>query len=98
MNSPLPPIGGISFDRRGRCPRFPDDLCTHGRPYTQNLLEYNFSVGVWLGYIDLFGIAAETGVVMVVQLDEALDHRLESGVPLRHEDIEASVMEGPSIA
>jgi Cu(I)/Ag(I) efflux system membrane protein CusA/SilA len=44
--------------------------------------------------IALFGIAVETGVVMVVYLHEALDHRLNSGVALRHEDIEAAVIEG----
>jgi len=60
----------------------------------QKLLGYNFSVAVWVGYIALFGIAVETGVVMVVYLHEALDHRLKSGVPLRHEDIEAAVIEG----
>jgi Cu(I)/Ag(I) efflux system membrane protein CusA/SilA len=31
---------------------------------------------------------------MVVYLHEALDHRLASGVPLRHEDIETAVIEG----
>ena len=60
----------------------------------QKLLGYNFSVAVWVGHIALFGIAVETGVVMVVYLHEALDHRLKSGVPLRHEDIEAAVIEG----
>jgi Cu(I)/Ag(I) efflux system membrane protein CusA/SilA len=49
---------------------------------------------VWVGYIALFGIAVETGVVMVAYLHEALDHRLKAGVPLRHEDIEAAVIEG----
>jgi len=39
-------------------------------------LGYNFSVAVWVGYIALFGIAVETGVVMVVYLHEALDHKL----------------------
>ncbi|MGH9344905.1 MAG: efflux RND transporter permease subunit, partial [Terriglobia bacterium] len=60
----------------------------------QWLLGYLFSVAVWVGYIDLFGIAVETGVVMVVYLHEALDRRLSTGVPLRHEDIEAAVIEG----
>ena len=41
----------------------------------QWLLGYNFSVAVWVGYIALFGIAVETGVVMVVYLHEALDHK-----------------------
>jgi Cu(I)/Ag(I) efflux system membrane protein CusA/SilA len=48
----------------------------------------------WVGFIALFGIAVETGVVMVVYLHEALDHRLKSGVPLKHGDIEAAVIEG----
>src|SRR6266576_4861676 len=44
--------------------------------------------------VALFGIAVETGVVMVVYLHEALNHRLASGIPLKHEDIEAAVIEG----
>ncbi|HET9265783.1 MAG TPA: CusA/CzcA family heavy metal efflux RND transporter [Vicinamibacterales bacterium] len=42
----------------------------------QWLLGYNFSVAVWVGYIALYGIAVQTGVVMVVYLHEALDQRL----------------------
>ncbi|MHB8755939.1 MAG: efflux RND transporter permease subunit [Candidatus Acidiferrales bacterium] len=60
----------------------------------QRILGYNFSVAVWVGYIALFGIAVETGVVMVVYLHEALNRRLATGVPLKHEDIEAAVIEG----
>jgi Cu(I)/Ag(I) efflux system membrane protein CusA/SilA len=32
----------------------------------QWLMGYNFSVAVWVGYIALYGIAVQTGVVMVV--------------------------------
>ena len=60
----------------------------------QRILGYNFSVAVWVGYIALFGIAVETGVVMVVYLHEALNRRIATGVPLKHEDIEAAVIEG----
>jgi hypothetical protein len=60
----------------------------------QWLLGYNFSVAVWVGFIALFGIAVETGVVMVVYLHQALDHRLARGVPLKHEDIEEAAIEG----
>jgi copper/silver efflux system protein len=60
----------------------------------QWMLGYNFSVAVWVGYIALFGIAVETGVVMVVYLHEALDHRLASGVPLVEGDVEAAAIEG----
>ena len=31
----------------------------------QWLLGYSFSVAVWIGYIALYGVAVETGVVMV---------------------------------
>jgi copper/silver efflux system protein len=73
---------------------FPTIYALTGGLILQKILGYNFSVAVWVGYIALFGIAVETGVVMVVYLHEALDHRLASGVPLRHEDIETAVIEG----
>ncbi|MBZ5501686.1 MAG: CusA/CzcA family heavy metal efflux RND transporter [Acidobacteriia bacterium] len=73
---------------------FPTIYALTGGLILQRLLGYNFSVAVWVGYIALFGIAVETGVVMVVYLHEALDRRLASGAPLRHEDIEAAVIEG----
>jgi Cu(I)/Ag(I) efflux system membrane protein CusA/SilA len=73
---------------------FPTIYALTGGLILQRLLGYNFSVAVWVGYIALFGIAVETGVVMVVYLHEALNHRLASGIPLKHEDIEAAVIEG----
>ena len=73
---------------------FPTVYALTGGLILQRLLGYNFSVAVWVGYIALFGIAVETGVVMVVYLHEALDHRLKSGVPLQKEDIEAATIEG----
>jgi Cu(I)/Ag(I) efflux system membrane protein CusA/SilA len=53
----------------------------------QWLLGYNFSVAVWVGYIALYGIAVETGVVMVVYLHEALDRRLRLSTPLAARDV-----------
>ncbi len=73
---------------------FPTLYALTGGLILQKVLGYNFSVAVWVGYIALFGIAVETGVVMVVYLHEALDRRLASGKPLRHEDIEEAVIEG----
>jgi Cu(I)/Ag(I) efflux system membrane protein CusA/SilA len=73
---------------------FPTIYALTGGLILQKLLGYNFSVAVWVGYIALFGIAVETGVVMVVYLHEALNRRLASGRPLKHEDIEAAVIEG----
>ena len=43
-----------------------------GGVFLQWLLGYNFSVAVWVGYIALFGTAIQTGVVMVVYLQEAV--------------------------
>ena len=73
---------------------FPTIYALTGGLILQKLLGYNFSVAVWVGYIALFGIAVETGVVMVVYLHEALERRLASGKPLRHEDIEEAAIEG----
>ncbi|MGC2065676.1 MAG: CusA/CzcA family heavy metal efflux RND transporter [Candidatus Acidiferrales bacterium] len=73
---------------------FPTIYALTGGLILQRLLGYNFSVAVWVGYIALFGIAVETGVVMVVYLHEALNRRLATGIPLKHEDIEAAVIEG----
>jgi copper/silver efflux system protein len=60
----------------------------------QWLLGYNFSVAVWVGYIALFGIAVETGMVMVVYLHAALDQRLASGRELTNKDIQEAAIEG----
>ena len=59
----------------------------------QYAMGFNFSVAVAVGYIALFGIAVETGVVMVIYLDEALDLRL-SGGPLDREGVFAAALEG----
>ncbi|MBI2518610.1 MAG: efflux RND transporter permease subunit [Opitutae bacterium] len=49
----------------------------------QALLGYNFSVAVWVGYIALFGTAIQTGVIMVIYLEEALaKKRTELNGPL----------------
>jgi len=59
------------------------------------LLGYNTSVAVWVGSIALAGVAAETGVVMLVYLDGAFHRRaLERPDALTSADVYASVMEG----
>jgi copper/silver efflux system protein len=73
---------------------FPTFYAMTGGLLLQWLMGYNFSVAVWVGYIALFGIAVETGVVMVIYLHEALDKRLESGVALTKQDIENAAIEG----
>jgi Cu(I)/Ag(I) efflux system membrane protein CusA/SilA len=60
----------------------------------QWLLGYNFSVAVWVGYIALYGVAVQTGVVMVVYLHEALDRRLRHGGTLTEADIREATIAG----
>ena len=62
------------------------------------LLGYNMSVAVAVGFIALAGVAAETGVVMLIYLDQAW-HRLKTqreaeGSKLSLQDLYAAVMEG----
>jgi Cu(I)/Ag(I) efflux system membrane protein CusA/SilA len=45
-------------------------------------------------YIALFGIAIETGAVMVICLHEALDRRLAAGLAMQRADIEKAAIEG----
>src|SRR5688572_7598103 len=60
----------------------------------QWLLDYNFSVAVWVGYIALYGVAVQTGVVMVVYLHEALDARLRRAGELTERDIWEATVDG----
>jgi copper/silver efflux system protein len=66
-----------------------------GGVFLQWLLGYNFSVAVWVGYIALFGTAIQTGVVMVVYLEEALKRKqAERGENFAPADLLAAVKEG----
>ena len=64
-----------------------------GGVYLVAALGYNMSVAVWVGFIALYGVAVETGVVMVVYLHEALDKRLREG-PVTEKDIYEAAFEG----
>jgi Cu(I)/Ag(I) efflux system membrane protein CusA/SilA len=58
------------------------------------LLEYNFSVAVWVGFIALFGAAVQTTIVMVVYLEEALKRKQEELGTLDRETLLEAVTEG----
>ncbi|NVN98012.1 MAG: efflux RND transporter permease subunit [Geobacteraceae bacterium] len=64
-----------------------------GGVYLVSALGYNLSVAVWVGFIALYGIAVETGVVMVIYLHEALDKKLKNGV-ITEQDIYDATFEG----
>jgi Cu(I)/Ag(I) efflux system membrane protein CusA/SilA len=57
-------------------------------------LGYNWSVAVAIGFIALAGVAAETGVVMLIYLDHAWRERVASGRALTRRDVYDAVMEG----
>jgi Cu(I)/Ag(I) efflux system membrane protein CusA/SilA len=57
-------------------------------------LGYNLSVAVWVGIIALAGVAAETGVVMLVYLDEAYERRVREGRMTTAQDLREAIMEG----
>ena len=66
-----------------------------GGVYLLYLLGYNFSVAVWVGFIALFGTAVQTGVVMVIYLNEAVERKkLEVGEHLSLKQLKEAVMEG----
>jgi Cu(I)/Ag(I) efflux system membrane protein CusA/SilA len=57
-------------------------------------MDYNLSTAVWVGLIAVTGVAAETGIVMVVYLDEAFDRHMREGRIRGPEDVDAAVVEG----
>jgi Cu(I)/Ag(I) efflux system membrane protein CusA/SilA len=58
------------------------------------LLDYNFSVAVGVGFIALAGVAAETGVVMLIYLDHAFKDRLLAGKMRSMKDLYDAIIEG----
>jgi Cu(I)/Ag(I) efflux system membrane protein CusA/SilA len=57
-------------------------------------LGYNTSVAVWVGFIALAGVAAETGVVMLIYLDESYQRHRAAGDLRLPRDVAAAVEEG----
>jgi len=58
------------------------------------LLDYNLSVAVVVGFIALAGLSAETGVVMLVYLDEAFEKREHQGAMNSPKDLQRAIIEG----
>jgi copper/silver efflux system protein len=67
-----------------------------GGVYLLYALGYNFSVAVWVGFIALFGTAVQTGMVMVIYLEEAVERKKQEdpGGRLTRERLKEAVMEG----
>ncbi|MCB9719712.1 MAG: efflux RND transporter permease subunit [Candidatus Omnitrophica bacterium] len=57
-------------------------------------LKFNLSVAVGVGFIALFGLAAETGMVMLVYLKLVYEERLKKGQIKTVEDVTQAVIDG----
>jgi Cu(I)/Ag(I) efflux system membrane protein CusA/SilA len=58
------------------------------------LLDYRLSTAVWVGIIALVGLAAQTGIVMILYIDHAFRARKAAGLIRNLDDIVAAHMEG----
>jgi Cu(I)/Ag(I) efflux system membrane protein CusA/SilA len=65
-----------------------------GGVYLLWALGYNFSVAVWVGFIALFGTAVQTGVVMVIYLEEAVERKRQKVGLLTRKTLMEAVTEG----
>jgi Cu(I)/Ag(I) efflux system membrane protein CusA/SilA len=64
----------------------------------QKLLGYEFNGAVWVGYIALFGTAVQTGVVMVVYLEESVQAKMaELGDRFTRNDLIQAVKDGAKL-
>ena len=58
------------------------------------LLDYNLSIAVWVGIIALAGLAAETGVVMLLYLDVAYNDAVREGRMRNKKDLVDAIYHG----
>jgi copper/silver efflux system protein len=65
-----------------------------GGVFLLKYMGFNFSVAVWVGFIALFGTAVQTGVVMVIYLEEAVRRKIEQTGNLTRETLRDAVIEG----
>ncbi|UCH77997.1 MAG: efflux RND transporter permease subunit, partial [Candidatus Coatesbacteria bacterium] len=65
-----------------------------GAVWLMFILGYNMSIAVWVGIIALAGLAAETGVVMIVYLDEAYNRWRAEGRLRSLADLREAIQEG----
>src|SRR5207253_11141845 len=65
-----------------------------GSVWTLYWLDYKLSAPVWVGLLSVVGLAMQTGVVMVVYIDEAFHRRVREGRLQTRDDIIAAHGEG----
>jgi Cu(I)/Ag(I) efflux system membrane protein CusA/SilA len=65
-----------------------------GSVWLMYLLGYNMSIAVWVGIIAVAGLAAQTGVVMIIYLDNAYEKRVKEGKMSNRNDLAQAIDEG----
>jgi Cu(I)/Ag(I) efflux system membrane protein CusA/SilA len=65
-----------------------------GSIWLMYLLNYNMSIAVWVGIIAVAGLAAQTGVVMIIYLDNAYEKRVREGKMKSWRDLAEAIDEG----
>jgi Cu(I)/Ag(I) efflux system membrane protein CusA/SilA len=58
------------------------------------LLDYHLSTAVWIGIIALAGLATQTGIVMILYINHALEARRRAGMLHTLDDVIAAHLEG----
>ncbi len=65
-----------------------------GASWILYLLGYNLSIAVWVGFIALAGVDAETGIVMLIYLKNAYERRKAEGNMNTYDDLREAIIEG----
>ena len=65
-----------------------------GAAWILYLLGYNLSIAVWVGFIALAGVDAETGIVMLIYLKHAYEKRKAEGTMSTRADLREAIIEG----
>ena len=65
-----------------------------GAAWILYLLGYNLSIAVWVGFIALAGVDAETGIVMLIYLKHAYEKRKAEGTMNTRDDLREAIIEG----
>jgi len=65
-----------------------------GAAWILYLLGYNLSIAVWVGFIALAGVDAETGIVMLIYLKHAYEKRKAEGNMNTCDDLREAIIEG----
>jgi Cu(I)/Ag(I) efflux system membrane protein CusA/SilA len=72
-----------------------------GGAYSLYFFDVNFSVAVAVGFIALFGVAVETGILMLVYLNNALHVQVKkqskAGTPMTDKVIEEAIYDGAAL-